>query len=103
MAELRDEECQGGKVDSPSASCGCGNTKAVQGIALNSLRGAAIGLCISPDELRELLLGGSNEGEAAKLRVEIAELKSENARLKEDIKKMVETNTALQEFIVVKW
>jgi FtsZ-binding cell division protein ZapB len=102
MAELRNEECKGGKDNPSSASCGCGNPKAVQGIAMNSIRGAAIALAMNVDELRELL-GSKGEGDAAKLRVQIAELKSENERLREEVRKFAEANKALSEFVVIKW
>jgi len=69
---------------------------------MNSIRGAAIALAMNVDELRELL-GSKGEGDAAKLRVQIAELKSENERLREEVRKFAEANKALSEFVVIKW
>lgn len=98
MAELRKEETEKGEgPDCASPRC-CGNPSAVRGIAINSLRGAAIALCMSPEELRELLQGKPKENEdTASLRVQIAELKSENASLKAELERYKSTNNQINE------
>ena len=102
MATFCNEGPEKGKSDSSATSHCCGDSKGVQGFALNSLRGAAIGLCMSVDELRELL-ESKGEGNAAKLRVQIAELKSDNERLRHELLQSKESFKALSEFIVVKF
>lgn len=85
------------KVNPTAASCGCGDTEAVQPKDNNSLRGAAIALCMSVDELRELLNSTPKKVEEkskedcdklTQLRAEVAFLKSENLALRQEVNSM---------------
>lgn len=93
MAEIRDEKGKAGEVPNATA-CGCGgNPPPVRKQESDSIRGAAIALCMSVDELKELLRGEkpseSKDDEddlrekVKQLRAEVAFLKSENYRLNE--------------------
>lgn len=81
------------------------------------MRGAAIALCMSVDELRQLLDGRCDKVKASdstasesenaeklkQLRTEVAFLKSENARLSHELSQRNEAFKALSDFIVVKF
>lgn len=94
------------KGNPASASCGCGNTDGVRQKENNSVRGAALALCMSVEELRELLdlrNGDEQTKKVAELRSQISELKSENAALKQLLEQRNDAFKALSDFIVVKF
>lgn len=97
MASLRDETGPERKGNTSSESCGCADTDGVRQKDNNSLRGAAIALCMSVDELRELLNSTPKKVEEkskedcdklAQLRAEVAFLKSENFALRQEVNSM---------------
>lgn len=105
MAEIRDEKEKGGQ-GCDDALCGCkGDSKPVRRNANNSIRGAALSLCMSVDELLDLLekrdarLSWSST-DPAKLE-RIAELESRVKALEAENAKLKESNKALSEIIVV--
>jgi len=90
MATIRDEAPEQGKGHNNAQSCCAGNTEAVRQFALNSLNGAAIALCMGPDELRELLNKKPEGEELKQMRMRVAELVTENAMLKHELEKSKE-------------
>lgn len=105
MAEIRDEKKEAGQ-GRDDALCGCkGDSKSVRRDANNSIRGAALSLCMSVDELLDLLAKRDarlswSSTDAAKLE-RIAELESKVKALEDENARLKESNKALSEIIVV--
>lgn len=76
----------------------------------NSIRGAAIALCVSVDELKQMLdgkvldkLDGDKLKDVAEARATIAHLRSENARLEARVDELEKHLKAAQEIIVLRF
>jgi hypothetical protein len=105
MAELCDKKTESGKGLNSSEQCCLGNPERVQGFALNTLRGAAIALCITPEELKNLLGGTKcNNEEVSKLRLRVAELETENTELRSALnERLTETEKVFRNYMFFKY
>lgn len=104
MAKIRDEKDKAGK-GCDDAACDCKGPSDAGRKVNNSIRGAALSLCMTVDELLELLEKRDarlswTSTDAAKL-ARIAELESRLKELEAENAKLKEANKALSEIIVV--